>query len=301
MPGVVGTLLPIFLMIGAGWLARRSRFPGEAFWPALDRVVYFALFPALLIRTFANAKLGGLEIVAMAATIWLTMAAMVVGLLLARPLLNVAGPTFASLLQTAVRFNAYTGLAVSQAAYGETGLALFSLAIALVTPLANVISVTAFLRLAEATDGRRPRVWRELARNPLILGIAVGLLLNASGAGLPWPLSTIFDLAAPAALPLALLSAGAGLDLGAVRGSGVWVVVGVALRLVGMPLLVLAMAWWFGLEGQARQILLLYACLPTSPAGYTLARQLGGDAPATAGMIALSTLLAMLTMPFWLG
>ena len=301
MSGIPATLLPIFLLIGLGWLARRWRFPGEAFWPTLDRLVYFGLFPVLMVRTFATADLAGLEVAAMAGVVWLALAAIVGGLVVARPFLRLPGPTFASLLQTAVRFNAYTGLAVSQAAYGNAGLALFSLTIALVTPLANVISVTGFLRGAEHRDGRRPRLWLELARNPLILSIGLGLLLNVSGLGLPWPVKSLFDLLAPATLPLALLSAGAGIELAAARAAGWAVIAGVGLRLVGMPLLVLAAAWCFGLEGPARQILLLYACLPTSPAGYTLARQLGGDAPAMAGMIALSTLAAMLTMPLWLG
>ena len=45
---------------------------------------------------------------------------------------------------------------------------------------------------------------------------------------------------------------------------------------------------------------LIYGALPTGGAAYTLARQLGGDAPLMAAMITVQTLLAFAIMPLWL-
>ena len=74
----------------------------------------------------------------------------------------------------------------------------------------------------------------------------------------------------------------------------------VLLPLLLFPMLFIVLARLFGLSTEASSVLLLFALLPTSPAAYILARQLGGDAPLMASIITLQTLLAMLTMPLLL-
>jgi predicted permease len=45
---------------------------------------------------------------------------------------------------------------------------------------------------------------------------------------------------------------------------------------------------------------LVYGAVPTAPGGFTLARQMGGDAPVMAGMITLQTVVAFVTLPLTL-
>ena len=49
-----------------------------------------------------------------------------------------------------------------------------------------------------------------------------------------------------------------------------------------------------------RATLIVYACLPTSPAAYILARQLGGDDTLMAAIITATTFAGLVTLPFWL-
>ena len=51
------SLWPLFALIVGGYLLRRHDFPGEAFWPAAERLNYFILFPALLFSSLATAPL----------------------------------------------------------------------------------------------------------------------------------------------------------------------------------------------------------------------------------------------------
>ena len=44
-------------------------------------------------------------------------------------------------------------------------------------------------------------------------------------------------------------------------------------------------------------VALVYGAVPTAPGGFTLARQMGGDAPAMAGMITVQTVVAFVTLP----
>ena len=300
MPPVLAALFPIFTLIGVGWAFRRWRFPGDEVWAPLNRLIYYVLFPALLLRNFATADLGAYAVAGIGAATVGSMLAMAGLMLLARPLLTRDGPAFTSLLQTSVRFNIYAGLAIAQGVYGPDGLTAFSLVVAFVIPTANLISVTGLAVFAGSGRLRLSVIAVELARNPLILGVLGGVLLSVSGIGIPGPLDPVLEIVGRAALPMALLAVGAGLDFRATRSAGGLVVAGTAIRLLGMPALVLAAAWLAGLDGMAATALLLYACLPDSPAAYVLARQMGGDAALMAALITATTLAAAVTIPLWL-
>ncbi|MBL4615141.1 MAG: AEC family transporter, partial [Magnetovibrio sp.] len=72
------------------------------------------------------------------------------------------------------------------------------------------------------------------------------------------------------------------------------------LKLLALPAVAWGLAVVLGLEGQAFQVMLLYAILPMSASAYVLAREMGGDAPLAAGIITASTLAAMISMPVWI-
>jgi predicted permease len=61
------------------------------------------------------------------------------------------------------------------------------------------------------------------------------------------------------------------------------------------------LAQWWGIEGLARQMLILFAALPSASSAYILASRLGGDAPAVARLISLTTLASALTLSVILG
>ena len=73
------------------------------------------------------------------------------------------------------------------------------------------------------------------------------------------------------------------------------------VRLLGLPAVTLMVGYAIGLTGTPLAIALICAATPTATNSYILARELGGDAPLAANLIAVQTVLAMLTMPLlWL-
>jgi malonate transporter and related proteins len=70
--------------------------------------------------------------------------------------------------------------------------------------------------------------------------------------------------------------------------------------LVLFPAVVAGLALAIGLDPMQAQIALIYGALPTGVAAYTLARQLGGDAPLMAAMITVQTLVSFATLPVWI-
>lgn len=298
MLAVFYALVPTFLLISSGYGLRRIRGFDGNFWIGVDRLFYYVLFPVLLARTCANARLGGLELGPLAAALVLGAGMVGATLLAARRLITADGPAFTSVFQGVTRFNSVVGVGIAQALYGPQGLAIFGVCMALMIPTLNIWCVAVLARYA--APGRVPTLWQQakaVAKNPLILGCLAGFTLNVSGIGLPGPLDPTAKTMADAAVALGLLAAGAGLDLRAVGGGGRIVAIALAGRLLIMPVAVWLMCRLFGVDGLTREIAVLWAAMPTAPASYTLARQMGGDAGAMATIITLMTVLAALTMP----
>lgn len=301
MLAVFFALVPTFLLIAAGYGLRRIRVFDGPFWIGVDRLFYFVLFPVLLARTCANARLGGLELGPLAGALLTGAGVVAVSLLAGRRLVAADGPGFTSVFQGVTRFNSVVGVGIAQALYGAQGLAVFGLCMAVMIPVLNVWCVAVLARYA--APGRVPTAWqqaRAITRNPLILGCLAGFALNVTGIGLPGPLDPAAKTMADAAVALGLLAAGAGLDLRAIGGGGRAVAIALAGRLLVMPVAVWLMCRLFGVDGLTREIAVLWAAMPTAPASYTLARQMGGDARLMATIITLMTLAAALTMPLML-
>ena len=77
---------------------------------------------------------------------------------------------------------------------------------------------------------------------------------------------------------------------------------GTAIRLIGMPLLMFAGGWLFGMDGLPLTVAVLAGAVPTASSSYVLARQMGGDAPLMANLITVQVLMSVVTLPLmiWL-
>ncbi len=303
LDAIGGALAPIVLLIALGHQLRSRQVVADGFWLPLERLTFHVFFPALLLSSLAKARLDGVPLGGMALTEMggtLAMAAMAAALsgLAAKPPLRLDGPGFSSLFQCVIRPNTYVGLAAAAGLWGARGLTLTAVCVALVVPMVNLLSVLALLHWAGG--GGRFR-WRAallpVAGNPLIVSCLIGIALNVSGIGSPPVIGPFLDILGSASLPLGLLAIGAGLDLGGLKRAKAPVLLAVVVKLAGMPALVWGIGRLIGLEGMPLAVCVLYAGLPASPAGYVMARQMGGDAPLAAGILSLQVLTAMVTMP----
>ncbi|MFY0992746.1 AEC family transporter [Halomonas sp. C05BenzN] len=300
MEGVASALGPLFLLILLGAVLGRRRQPGGDFWPQMERLIYFLLFPAMLISTLASADVSQVPVARLALTLLGAMGLFASLLWLLRGRLRLGPPAFTSAFQGALRFNTYVGVAGAAALHGGAGATVAAVAVALMVPVVNVLCVASFIAAGTLGASSLGRSLAALVRNPLILGCLIGIALNLSGIGLPgWSGATV-ELLGRAALPLGLVAVGVALRPASLirLDRGVWT--SNLVKLVLMPALVLALALALGLDPVSRDVALLFAALPTATSAYILARQLGGDAELMAALITGQTLLAMLTLPLWL-
>ncbi len=286
-------LLPDFALILLGTAIRRWMALGEHFWLGLEKLVYFILFPALLINALLRTRLDLAAALPLLATAYLGMVgAMVLGLA-PRLLSRAPALTFASVFQCGFRFNSYIGLAAAGLLFGDAGIATMGLIIGAAVPLANLASVWMLARHGQIGLGR------ELIRNPLILATLTGFVLNLSGLEPPAPLLALLGRLADAAIALGLIAVGAALRLHYVPGAQGLALWFLAVKLLALPVLALAGGAWLGLSGLNYQIVVLFAALPTASSAYILAMRMGGDGRSVAWLISASTLLSMVSLPFW--
>ena len=141
----------------------------------------------------------------------------------------------------------------------------------------------------------------ELARNPLIIGTASGLAANLLGLSLPaWIEPTVSRIGA-ASLALGLMAAGAGMQFGSLHRAKALAVAVLGIRHFLLPLIAMGFARVFHLDPAQTLVLLAFSALPTAPSCYVLAARMGYDGGYVAGLVTLSTLLGMLSLPFALG
>ncbi|WP_321489778.1 AEC family transporter [uncultured Hyphomonas sp.] len=296
MSGFLYALLPVIAIVTLGHiLSVRKWIPAES-WRAIERLSYVVLFPALIVRTLANAPFETAPWRLAGALILSQFALAGVGLL-GRFLPGMPRPAVGSVIQSNVRWNTMIGLSIGSLLFGQEGLALVTIAAAAMIPTANVLSVYALIAHADRPHGPAPKPLLALVKNPIVLACIAGLGLATANIELPELLDDSLGILGDAALALGLLSAGAGVDLSALRRAGPRTFGWSLVRLIGLPVLAVAFGVMLGLSGVALTIAVICAATPTATSSYILARELGGDAPLAANLIAVETVLAMLTMP----
>ncbi len=287
-------LLPDFLLILAGFVICRATALDRTVWEAAERLVYYLLFPVLLFTSILRSPLQPAQTVSLVLAGWgLTLVGIALALSLGRwP--GVPARQHAAGAQVAYRFNSFIGLALAERLGGAQGLAWMALLIAVCVPLCNVAAVWPLARHGGHA------YHRELIRNPLILSTLAGLVANLLGLRFPDSVATTLSRIGAAALPIGLMAAGAGLQLGGLKAAPRLAGGLLAIRHAVLPLAGIGLAFALRLPPAQTAILIAFAALPTSSAAYVLAARMGGDGGYAAGLVTLSTLLGMFGIWFWL-
>lgn len=293
------TLVPIILLIALGTWLRMRGFMAESFWPGAERLSYYVLLPSLFVHGMATANLEGVPIFGMVGVLMLSTLLGAVLLVLYQSIANHDGADFTSVFQGGIRFNNYIGATLAFGLYGSAGIALAAVANAAIVPLVNLLCVLVFARFS-ARHSSPGTIVRAIFANPLIIGCGLGMLLRVTGVGLPAGLEPTVGALGKAALPMGLLCVGAALG-GARLGQQVKPMLAASLfKFLVMPLATWGLCRMLGLSGQAAVVAVLYQALPTASSSYVMARQMGGNAPLMATIIAMQTALAAATLPLML-
>ena len=292
-------LFPDFSLILCGYLICRFTALNRPVWQQVETLVYFFLFPVLLFHSIVKSPLD-LGAASSLIGAGLSLGLCAIALSYSLPYWPVLGKRLdkrdhAASAQIGFRFNSFIALALADRLVGPEGLLMISVLIGVCVPLFNVGAVWPMARHAN-TD-----FLRELSRNPLIIATASGLIANLMGFRIPPWLDPSISRIGAASLALGLMAAGAGMQLDTLRRGKLLGLSVLSVKHFFLPLIALGMSRLFQLNPAQTTVLLAFSALPTASTCYVLAARMGYNGPYVAGLVTLSTLSGMWSLPFALG
>ncbi|MEE7478135.1 AEC family transporter [Methylobacterium hispanicum] len=309
----LAVVLPIFALILAGWLARRTGLLGPGATAELNRFVVWLALPALLFDVMARSVGPEIWQPGFLATFGLSSGALL-GLTAwrarrrGRPLADAAIDG----LNASYPNTGYMGFPLALAALGPGSLGPTTVAVILtvcVVFAGAIVLIEAGLQGEGRGGGRRGPVVRTVAlallRNPLLVAPFCGALVPLLGLGVPAPVEAFLKLLGGAASPCALVALGLFLAerRGAERGARsrhtiMWLA---GLKLVAHPLLAYGLGRFvFDLPPLALHTAVLMAALPTGTGPFMLAEFYRREAALTADTVLVSTVLSVVTVAAYL-
>ena len=299
MNAVTDAVLPLFALIGVGYLASARRLFGPPVTDALNLFVVWMAFPALLFAATARMRWADVDhpgyAVASGGGVALTFA---LSMLLGRRGKRLADRAIEG-LDAAFANTAFLGIPLGLGLFGNDVLpALVITTLLIACPLFGSAIVLIEIDLAASPDLRRTlrKVARSLCRNPLVVSPVAGGLWAATGLPLLPPVDRFLTLLGAAASPCALVTIGLFLqqqrELADLREVGRLVI----LKLFAMPLLTLALAWFLPMPRTWFKAALLLAALPTGTGPFVLAKLYERRPAVTSRVILLSTMLSVVTV-----
>jgi hypothetical protein len=302
MLAVLTIVAPVFTLMGMGYLAARFRYLPDGAAATLAQFGFKVAMPAFLFRAMLGVgemQASPLRLLAAyflaTATIWL-LASLASRHLLRRP----PGDDAALAMGACFGNTVMLGVPIAVTAFGPYAATPLALLIAVETPL---LWIAATLHMEAAGRGRTMSlpalrgVLVDLALNPIVASLVLGLLARLAGLSLPTVPDRILAMLAQAAVPTALFAMG--MTLAGFRLASEWRVIGLlsALKLIAYP----AIAWLsvvhlFALPPLWSAIAVLLAAMPVGANAYLFAARYDRAAAPVSAAIAASTLLAVVTV-----
>ena len=294
--------VPIFLLMVLGFALRKLGVIDDVFASKMNKFVFLVPLPALLFEDLSTvdfSQVWNMKFVLFcfgATLVSIALAAAVSFLWRDR---SIQG----EFIQASYRSSAaLLGIAFIQNIYGNAGMA--PLMIIGSVPLYNAMAVVVLSFFQPERKKLDRGVWKAtlkgIATNPIILGIAAGLLWSALRIPLPSVLEKMVSDVGAAATPLGLMAMGASFDLKKAFGKAKPAVAASAMKLVLFAALFLPLAVWLGFRREELVAILVMLSSATTVSCYVMARNMGHEGVLTSSVVMLTTLFSAFTMTGWL-
>jgi predicted permease len=296
---------PVFLLIILGNFLRRIKVPDISFWEINDKLCYWVLIPALLFHYISQINLSSEMLYSYSVIIYVGFFIAILTVLILGKLLGYPAERWTSILQGAVRQNAFIALAITGSLFGDEGLKIASIFMLIYVPSINIIIVTTMVMnfgqsKKNASKNEFITVFIELSKNPFILAMIAGLIFSIAQSE---KLKVIIDtsgLLGSAALPIMLLTIGAKIKVRDLALTITPIIISNFLKLLALPLIAFFVANYLGLSEIEVVVAVVFAAVPTAVSSHTLARQFGADDQLMTSIITTQVILSFITIPILL-
>ncbi|MEO0912429.1 MAG: AEC family transporter [Pseudomonadota bacterium] len=307
MLALLDVVIPVFLVIGAGYLAVKAKFFADPHLDALMNFTQHIAIPMLLFRAALQLDLGAVFDAQLLASFYAgNTVAFFFGIVGARLIFKrrpgeAVAIGFGALFSNSV----ILGLPIVDRAFGADVLAATFAIVAIHAPFCYVLGITV-MEISRA-DGRGAvetgrAVLRAVVRNALMIGLALGFLGNFMGLHLPGPVMAAVDMVVQAALPTALFALGGVLTRYRMRASLGEAGMVAALSLVLHPGIAFVLSHYvFDLPLDFVRAAVLTASMAPGVNTYVFATLYHRAEDVAASTVLLATAVSVLSVSVWLG
>lgn len=294
--------LPVFLMLFLGMFFMRLRVFDDAFVKKINDFVFKVPLPILVFSDLCGEDFYSLwDTKYVLFCFFSTLASIALVFLLSLFLRDKSQQ--GEFIQASYRSSAaLLGVTLMQNVYGSSAMA--PLMIIGCVPLYNIAAV---IILAFFQPERKPvdkklllSTGKGIVTNPIILGIACGLLWALLKLPMPEILGKTVDGIAGLATPLGLMAMGASFNMQKAFRSAKAAGLAASIKLIVLCTIFIPAAAAMGFRQEKLAAILIMCGSPTTVSSYVMARSMGHEGTLTSSTIMLTTLFCALTLTFWL-
>lgn len=292
----LSVVLPMATLLAIGVLLRKKKVVDEVSVKAVDRMNFRLFTPMLLFKNICSTDLS---VALDRRTVVFIVCALAVAFACALVLparVTAQREKAAALAQALVRTNyILLGITTGEAIYGKGNAGFIALYGVMIVPAINVLAV--ILLELNLTGRTRPlHVLGSILKNPMIVAALCGLAVAALKIPLPDFVRTVVDDIAAVATCVSFLSLGVSMDLGKLRENRSVLTLGVVMRMVVFPLVILPCAVACGLRGTDLCTVMVLFASPVGVGTYPTAVAMGADGPLAGQLVYTTTLLSVFTI-----
>ncbi|MCP5088971.1 MAG: AEC family transporter [Rhodobacteraceae bacterium] len=307
MLSILQTVLPVFLIIGAGYCAVRFNLFAKAHADALMKFTQNFAIPCLLFLAIARLDLETVFRPQILLSFYTgSLTCFILGTIGARMIFHrrpgeAVAIGFCGLYANSVLL----GLPIIERAYGTAAQEPVFAIIAIHAPFCYLLGITT-MEFARADGRRLPATIRIVSKamfsNALMIGLMLGFLANLTNTSLPETINSAVDMLARAALPAALFGMGGVLVRYGLTGNMGEVAMIVVVKLVIHPIIALMMATLvFGLSDTFTRAVVVTAAMAPGVNTYVFANMYNRAKDTAAASVLIGTALSIVSVSLWIG
>lgn len=293
---------PIFLLMALGFLFRKLGWIDEVFASKMNQFVFLVSLPILVFEDLATVdfqEVWNLKFVLFCFFVTFASIALAAGISFLWKDRGIRG----EFIQASYRSSAVLlGIAFIRNIYGDAGLA--PLMIIGSVPLYNIMAVVVLSFFQPERRKLDKELWKKtlkgIVTNPIIIGIAAGLLWLALRIPMPYIIGKTVSNVGAVATPLGLMALGASFDVQKTIGKIKPVTAACALKLVDFTTVFLPLAVMLGFRREELIAILVMLGSATTVSCYVMAKNMGHEGTVTSGVVMLTTVFSAFTLTGWL-
>jgi hypothetical protein len=298
-------ILPVFLVLGFGYLAAWRGWIEDAHIDGLAKFTQGFAIPCLLFSAIATLDLSAsLQPRLLGAFYAGALTGFALGLagarlIFARPWPDAVAIGFAAMFSNSIML----GVPITERAYGPDALAANFVIVAFHAPFCYVVGITA-MEIARASGagvlGTARTIVNAVFRNSLVLGILAGFAMNVSGLPLPGVVQDALDLMIRAAIPAALFGLGGVLYRYRPEGDVATIAMVVAISLIVHPAVTFGLGHALGLTTAEMRSAVITAAMAPGVNAYLFANMYGTARRVAASAVLAGTASCLVSAWVWL-